>query len=68
MDVSPDDVGVSQLKKHIDSSLREVTEDNDREAMERYERMMVAVTKPVIPCLAMIDSGTTGFRGKIGET
>ena len=64
MEVSPDDVGVPQLKKHIDSSLREVTEDNDREAMERYERMMVAVSKPVIQCLAMIDSGTTGLQGK----
>ena len=64
MEVSPDDVGVSQLKKHIASSLREVTEDNDREAIERYERMMDAVSKPVIPCLAMIDSGTTGLQGK----
>ena len=64
MEVSPDDVGVPQLKKHIDSSLREVTEDNDREAIERYERMMEAVSKPVIQCLAMIDSGTTGLQGK----
>ncbi len=61
--VSPDDVGMPQLKRHIESSLREVTADNDKDAIKRYERMMETVTKPVIPCLAMIDSGTIGLQG-----
>ena len=63
MTISPDDVGLDQLKKHIESSLRQVTEDHDREAIERYERMMEAASKPAIPCLAIIDSGTTGLQG-----
>ena len=63
-EVSQNEIGVPQLKNHIESSLREVTADGDREAMERYERMMAVVGKPVVPCLAMIDSGTTGLQGK----
>ena len=56
-------MGIPQLKRHIESSLREVTADNDREAIQRYERMMETVAKPTIPCLAMVDSGTTGLQG-----
>lgn len=64
MDVSPDELGAPQLKKHVEASLMEVTADYDREAIERYERMMAVISKPAIPCLAMIDSGTTGLQGK----
>jgi hypothetical protein len=63
MQVSPDDIGAAQLKRHIESSLCEVTADNDRDAIKRYEQMLETVAKPTIPCLAMIDSGTTGLQG-----
>ena len=63
MMISPEDVGLAQLKKHIASSLQQVTEDHDREAIEHYERMMEATRKSAIPCLAITDSGTTGLQG-----
>ncbi len=63
MEISPDEIGIPQLKRHIESSLHEVKRDNDKEAIKRYEQMLQAVSKPTIPCLAMIDSGTTGLQG-----
>ena len=62
--VTPEDIGAEQLKEHISSSLQEVTEDRDTDAIDRYQKMLRAISQPRIPCLAVIDSGTTGLPGK----
>ena len=60
---SPSDIGAKTLREHIESSLSEVTKDRDSDAIERYDRMLSVLSKPTIPCLAIIDSGTTGLQG-----
>ena len=62
--ISPEDIGAGQLKEHIRSSLQEVTSDHDTDAINRYEKMIASISQPSIPCLAVIDSGTTGLQGK----
>ena len=59
---NPDDIGAGALKEHIESSLAEVTKDRDTDAVERYKQMLSMLNKPAIPCLAIIDNGTTGLQ------
>ena len=61
--VKPEEIGVEELKPHIESSLAEVTRDRDSEAIKHYEKMLQAISQPAIPCLAITDSGTTGLQG-----
>ncbi len=63
IELQPEDAGMPQLKRHIESSLLEVTKDKDTEAVRHYQRMIKTVSQPVIPCLAITDSGTTGLQG-----
>ena len=60
----PDDFGADQLKRHIAASLEEVKLNQDAETIDRYERMLAAVSKLQVPCLAIIDTGTSGLRGE----
>ena len=59
----PQDAGVKDLRPHVESSLQEVIRDQDTDAIEHYRRMLEAISKPSIPCLAITDSGTTGLQG-----
>ena len=63
VEASPDDIKAEELKAHIESSLGEVTRDRDTDAIERYKQMLSMLNRPAIPCLAIIDSGTTGLQG-----
>ena len=54
----PQDAGVKDLRPHVESSLQEVIRDQDTDAIEHYRRMLEAISKPSIPCLAITDSGT----------
>ena len=58
----PGDFGADQLKRHIAASLEEVKLNQDAETIDRYERMLAAVSKLQVPCLAIIDTGTSGLR------
>ena len=60
----PGDFGADQLKRHIAASLEEVKLNQDAETIDRYERMLAAVSKLQVPCLAIIDTGTSGLRGE----
>ena len=61
--VAPDDIGACQLQRHIESARDQVTADNDLDSVQRYDHMLEMIARPSIPCLAMIDSGTTGLQG-----
>ena len=63
IEASPDDIKAEVLKDHITSSLSEVTKDRDNDAIERYNQMLSMLTRPSIPCLAIVDNGTTGLQG-----
>lgn len=60
---TPDDIKAGDLKGHIESSLAEVRKDRDSDSIERYNLMLSTLSRPYIPCLAIIDSGTTGLQG-----
>ncbi len=63
VEATPDDIKAPELREHIESSLAEVIGDRDSDAIERYQQMLSMLSKPAIPCLAIIDSGTTGLQG-----
>ena len=63
VEANPDDIKAEELKAHIESSLGEVTRDRDTDAIERYKQILSMLNRPAIPCLAIIDSGTTGLQG-----
>ena len=58
-----DTIGISQLQPHIKASLQEVSNDQDQAAVKRYTRMLQICQTKTVPCLAFIDSGTTGLIG-----
>ncbi len=57
------DFGADQLKSHISASLEELRLIRDTETIDRYEKMLEAISKHQVPCLAVIDSGTSGLQG-----
>ena len=59
----PQDAGMEGLRPHVESSLEDVSRDQDADAIEHYKRMLEALSSPSIPCLAITDSGTTGLQG-----
>ena len=63
IEASPKDINAEKLKAHIQSSLAEVKKDRDTYSVERYEQMLAMLNRSAIPCLAIIDSGTTGLQG-----
>ena len=62
IDIDPENIGANQLKEHVNAALKEVTENQDSQAMTHYQQMINALGKTTVTCLAITDAGTTGLR------
>ena len=58
----PEDIEARALKEHIQASLDEIKDDPN--SQEWYQMTLRALQLPQIPCLAIIDTNTTGLRGE----
>ncbi len=60
--VSPEDIGAQGLSQHILACLEEIEDQPETEA--RYQKMLELLRLRQIPCLAVIDTNTTGLQGQ----
>ena len=61
MNISPSSVGARQLADHAEACLKEARDEP--QARERFRRMTEVLRGGSVPCLAIIDSNTTGLQG-----
>ena len=61
--IKPKDIDADKLVNHIRAASLEATKSSDPDTNAHYQQMIPLLQKSYIPCLAIIDTCTTGLRG-----
>ena len=60
-------IGANELKKHLLSCLKRATDESLTTIQTDYQRALNALESDYVRCLQIVDSGTTGLRGRNWE-
>ena len=63
MDIDRRDIQADDLSQHIQASLEEAEKSRGPETVHRYRKMLETINQDRIPCLAIVDTESTGLKG-----
>ena len=67
MELAATFIGGSELKKHLLSCLKRATDESLTTIQTNYQRALNTLESDYVRCLQIVDSGTTGLRGRNWE-